>query len=170
LDARAAKLGRDLKYIVVLCALICCVNVYLTAHYVRAAPSVERFRAAAEFLKREAPGQLVSNAQWGDYQFLFFLNSETMYMTGIEPTFMYLASPRKYWLWQHASDDEASTCGREFCADAERTDIPRALRDELGARYVFAEHALNPRLEELLRREGYREVFKDAAFSVFRLD
>ncbi|HVP00644.1 MAG TPA: hypothetical protein VMT15_21385 [Bryobacteraceae bacterium] len=170
LNPYAVKLRGDLKYVGALFALICGVNVFLTFQYGRTSPSLDRFRGAAEFLKREAPGELVANAQWGDYQYLFFLNSQNRYMIGIEPTFMYMNSARKYWLWQHMSDDEPSTCGREFCADAERTDISRAVRDELGARYILAEHIVNPRLEALLRQhEGVQEVFRDASFSIFEL-
>lgn len=170
LDPYAARLRGDLRYVAALIALVCAANIFLTYRYGRMSPSVDRVRSAAEYLERKAPGELVANAKWDDYQYLFFLNSQSRYMIGIEPTFMYMASPRKYWLWQHMSDDEPSTCGREVCADAERTDIVAAVRDELGARYIFTEHMVNPRLEALLRsRDGVKEVFKDGGFSVFEL-
>ncbi len=170
LNPYAVKLRGDLKYIGAIFALICAVNVFLTYRYVRTSPSLDSFRGAAEYLKREAPGELVANAQWGDYQYLFFLNPSNRYIIGIEPTFMYLDSARKYWLWQHMSDDEPSTCGREFCSSAERTDIPQAVRGELGARYILAGHVANPKLETLLRgHDGVKEVFRDASFSIFEL-
>jgi len=155
----------------ILLALPCVVNVYLTRQYVKEAPSLARFRGAAEYLRLNAPGALVANTQWNDYQLLFFLNSRNRYLIGIEPTFMYLAAPGKYWLWQHISDDEASTCGHEACTDGERTDIVSALRQELGADYVLTDHGLNPNLERILGAESnVAEVYRDAAFSLYRVD
>jgi hypothetical protein len=45
------------------------------------------------------------------------------------------------------------------------------VRFELGARYVFAEHIANPRLESVLKRTaGVREVYRDDGFSIYQLD
>jgi hypothetical protein len=161
---------KDLRYIGVPLGLICAANVYLASTYVLGSPSIARFRGAAEYLRANAPRDLVANAQWGDYQFLFFWNSQTRYVVGIEPTMMYLSDPKKYWLWRHMSDDEPTTCGEEHCADSERIAIASAVRDQLGAKYVFAEHAVNPRLEKVLHQTaGVEEVYRDPAFSIFRV-
>jgi hypothetical protein len=161
----------DVAAIGLLLALPCFVNVYLTRQYVREAPSLARFRGAAEYLRVNAPGALVANTQWNDYQLLFFLNSRNRYVIGIEPTFTYLEDPRKYWLWLHISEDEPGTCDHETCADSDRTDIVTAVRQDLGAQYVLADHDANPRLEIILRKKtNVTEVYRDAAFSVYRID
>jgi hypothetical protein len=154
-----------------LLALPCFAHVYLTRQYVREAPSLARYRGAAEYLRVNAPGALVANTQWNDYQLLFFLNSSNRYVIGIEPTFTYLEDPRKYWLWFHISEDEPGTCDHETCADTDRTDIVAAVRQDLGAQYVLADHDANPRLESILRgKTNVTEVYRDAAFSVYRID
>jgi hypothetical protein len=171
LSPRLNAWKKDLPYLGVPLALLLAVYVYLTYLYVIAAPSLDRFRGAAEWLRTHARNELVADAQWGDYQFLYFLNPYSRYVVGIEPTMMYLADSRKYWLWRHVSDDETTTCGKQQCSASERIEAGSALLYGLGARYVFTEHAMNPRLEWLLhRRNGTTEVYRDAAYSVFRLD
>jgi hypothetical protein len=160
----------DLAAVGLLLVIPCAVNVYLTRHYVRDAPSLARYRGAAEYLRVNAPEALVANTQWNDYQLLFFLNSRNRYVIGIEPTFTYLEDPRKYWLWLHISEDELGTCDHEYCADADRTDVVSAVRQDLKAQYVLTDHGANPHLENILRQKtGVTEVYRDAAFSLYRL-
>jgi hypothetical protein len=156
---------------VVLALLICSFDIWRVRQFVSEAPSLARYRGAAEYLKVNAPGALVANAQCGDYQFLFFLNSSNRYLVGIEPTLFFLADPRKYWLWLHMSEDNPDTCDHEFCSDSDRTDIVAAVRQNLGAQYVLVGHKANPRLDFILRgKTNVTEVYRDPAFSVYRID
>jgi hypothetical protein len=170
LSPRLPAWRRDLPYIGVLLALCCGVYVGLTCQYVREAPSLARFRGAAEYLRTHARGELVANADWGDYYFLYYLNPASRYVVGIEPTMMYLSGADQYWLWRHVSDDETATCPHEHCSDGEREDIATAIRTGLGARYVFTEHAVNPHVEaRLLTTPGVTEVYRDSGYSIYRI-
>jgi len=172
LSPRLSRWRKDLPYAAVPLALTCAIYVFLTCQYVLAAPSLARFRGAADYLRTHAPGELVADVQWGDYQFLYFLNTQNRYLVGIEPTMMYRMDPRKYWLWRHISNDETTTCDQEFCeATAQRQDIASAFRTELGTRYVFTEHIANPRLEMILKQtNGVREVYRDDGYSIYHID
>ncbi len=171
LTPKLAAWRKDLPYALVPMAMACCIHVWLTYAYVVAAPSLDRYRNAAAYLHTHAPADLVANAKWADYQFLFFLNSSTRYVVGIEPTMLYVSDHHKYWLWRHMSDDETTTCGREQCQKSERTPIGYAMRAELGAGYIFLQHAENPKVEKALRREaGVTEVYRDPDVSLYRLD
>jgi len=171
LSPKLAAWRKDLPYALAPLGVACCIHVFLTYSYVLAAPVLDRYRNAAEYLRTHAKGDLVANADWGDYQFLFFLNPRARYVVGIEPTMLYLSDHRKYWLWRHMADDETSTCGREQCPESERTAIGKAMRAGLGASYIFLQHAENPKLEKALQQEpGVAEVFRDAGFSLYRLD
>jgi hypothetical protein len=160
----------DLAVVGLLFALPCAVNVYLTHAYVLSAPSLERFRGASTYLKNNAPDALVLNTGWApDYFLLFYLNSRSRYVIGIEPTFLYLSDPRKYWLWRHMNDDEASTCDKENCT--ERIDIASAARHQLGAQYIVTDRQENPRVDSILRKtENAAEVYRDPALSVYRIN
>lgn len=167
---RAAR--ADVVVVGLLFSIPCAINVYLTHAYVVAAPSRERFRGAANYLKNNAPDALVANTGWApDYFFLFFYNSRSRYVIGIEPTFVYLTDPRKYWFWRHINMDESSTCDHENCLDAERTDLVSAAKKELGAQYLVTDHEDNPRLDHLLRNNNeVTEVYRDRALSVYRIE
>jgi hypothetical protein len=167
------KLSRaDVAVIGLLFSIPCAANVYLTHAYVLAAPSLDRFRGASAYLKKNAPDALVMNTEWApDYFLLFFLNSRSRYVIGIDPTFMYLTDPRKYWFWRHIWADEPATCDHEHCAGAEWTDIVSATRKELGAQYIVTDHANNPRLETILKKNiEVTEAYRDSALSVYRID
>lgn len=155
-----------------LLAIPCAGNVYLAHAGAVNAPSHQRFRGAATYLKTNAPDSLVLNTGWApDYFFLFFYNSSSRYVIGIEPTFLYLNDPRKYWLWRHMYEDEPGTCDHENCADAERIDIASAARKVLGAQYVVNDHENNPRVDSMLRKSNdVTEVYRDAALSVYRVE
>jgi hypothetical protein len=162
----------DVAVVGLLLALPCAANVYLTHAYVVDAPVLERFRGASAYLKANAPDALVLNTGWApDYFFLFFYNSRSRYVIGIEPTFLYLSDHRKYWLWRHMNNDEAVFCDRENCAGAEHIDIASAARNELGAQYIVTDHENSPVLDGILRKNAeVTEVYRDNALSVYRVD
>jgi hypothetical protein len=162
---------KDLAYICVPIFFWCAVNVFLAYRTGQQSIEFGRYRGASEYLQKHAPGELVANAQWGDYHYLFFWNSSNRYVIGIEPTATYRMDPKKYWIWRHMSDDERFTCDHEICAEGEHTDIATAVAGRLHARHIFTDHQLNPTLESVLRkRAGVTEAFRDSYFSVFRLD
>ncbi len=141
------------------------------AETLRAAPSIYGSRGAADFLAREAPDALVMNANWGEYPFLYFWNWKSRYVTGIDPTFLYANNPRRYWMWRHLSDDALPTCGVQNCSGAAPADLEEAITKEIGARYVFLEHARNPKLEAALRASAHaREAYRDSDNSVFAIE
>jgi hypothetical protein len=161
----------DVAVVGVLLSIPCAANVYLTHAYVVAAPSLERFRGGSAYLMKNAPDAVVLNTGWApDYFFLFYFNSRSRYVIGIEPTFLYLTDHRKYWLWRHMNNDEPGTCYHETCAGAERTDVVSAARKELGAQYVLTDHENSPVLDGILRKNSdVSEVYRDAALSIYRI-
>jgi len=163
--------SRDLPYLCVPILCLCVVNVFLAYLTAQRSADFGHYRGASEYLQRHAPGELVANAQWGDYYYLFFWNSSNRYVIGIEPTTTYRMDPKKYWIWRHMSEDERFTCDHEICTQGERSDIAAAIAGRLHARYIFTDHQCNPTLESVLRnRAGVTEAFRDSYFSVFRLD
>jgi hypothetical protein len=161
---------KDLPYLSALFLGLCATNVFLTYRTELGTVSVARYKAAAEYLHRHAPGKLVANAQWGDYYYLFFWNPSNRYVIGIEPTFTYLMDPRKYWIWRHMSNDDPFTCDHEVCAPSERLDTATAVGAELRADYLFIVHEWNSKLEATLRnRPDVTEVFRDACCSLYKL-
>ncbi len=138
------------------------------ASAMHAAPSVDRFRGASEFLAREGPDALVVNTHWEQYPLLYFWNWRSRYVTGIDPTFLYLNDPRRFWLWRHMADDSLPLCGQRACQQMEAVSLTDAVAEGLGARYVIVDRKANPKLDAALRgEEKIREAFRDDGVSVF---
>lgn len=49
------------------------------------------------------PGVKVLHSDWDEFPALFYYNSSSEYMAGLDPTFTYRADPNRYWLWEHIS-------------------------------------------------------------------
>jgi hypothetical protein len=161
---------RDFLYLMALPLLICGGNAVLTYFNMRQAVPHERFLGISRYLEANAAGELIANAQWDEYPFLYFWNSRNRYVIGIDPTLLYLSDPRKYWFWRHIAEDETGTCDHERCAPSESGNIAQAVLNGLHARYILTEHARNPRVEAALTADNrVREVYRDAECSLFSI-
>ncbi len=142
--------------------LICAANLVPAYATVKSAPSVFRYQGASEFLSARAPGAMIFNTHWEQYPFLYFWNWRSRYITGMDPTFLYLNDARRYWLWRHISDDTLPGSDSESIDDV--------VSREFGASYVFVDRPLNPKLTGALRSdERMSEVYQDASISVFQM-
>jgi hypothetical protein len=166
-----ARNRRDAQLVIAGILVVCASHVFLAYRTARQAVNIYAYRSVSEYLRTHTAGQLVTNAEWGEYHYLFFWNPESRYVIGFEPTFLYLTDARKYWTWRHMSNDEPSTCTQEVCPDSERTDIAAAVLKELKSRYVVVNRHWNPRLAANLKsRAGVSEVYRDTMESVFRIN
>lgn len=94
-------------------------------------------RETALWLKENTPDKsVVFNVNWGDFSKLFFYNSDNYYILGLDPKFLYLKSPEKYWLYSHIGD--GIVCGKEECEHGENgRAISDVMKKEFNADYVY---------------------------------
>lgn len=125
---------------------------------VRSAPSADRYRAASEYLAAAAPDALVLNTQWEQYPFLYFWNTQSRYLTGMEPALFYRADPDLYWLWRKLADDQID--GLDLAATAHA----------FGARFVLVDRDRNPRLDHALASDPrFRSAFANDWIQVLEI-
>ncbi|WP_461829928.1 hypothetical protein [Aquifex sp.] len=98
-------LTRIPKKIVILALLI--FIPFSTYHALRAykliekVPSPERYKPASVWLLRNTePKEIVFNADWDDFPFLFFYNQKNYYVVGLDPMYMYKYDKKLYRLYQ----------------------------------------------------------------------
>ncbi|MEO5925764.1 MAG: hypothetical protein ABIR70_18240 [Bryobacteraceae bacterium] len=152
-------------------ASLCVLNVLLSMESNRNSGQVARYRAVAAYLHEHDPKELVINARWGDYYYLYFWNPTNQYFIGIEPTFTYLLAPEKYWTWRHLSDDKSIICSAQDCSGKTLVDPVSAVRDGLEAKYLLTQHILNPRLEASLDANPQaKAVFRDSFLTLYKFD
>ncbi len=92
----------------------------------------KNIKETALWLKENTPKKsIVFNVNWGDFSELFFYNSENYYILGLDPKFLYLKSPEKYWLY--ANVGKGIVCDKEICDernnDNKKNNEKRSLRD-----------------------------------------
>lgn len=95
----------------------------------------------SQWLEKNTPEKsIVFNVNWGDFSKLFFYNTHNYYIMGLDPKFIYLISPEKYWLYAHIG--EGVICSKEKCEQEEnKRSIYEVIKKEFNADYVFVSTA-----------------------------
>ncbi len=122
---------------------------------VRSAPSVDRYRGAAEFLAKQ-PDAVVWNTQWQQYPFLYFWNWQSRYLTGMDPTLFYNLDQKRYWEWRKFADDDAANAPVQ------------QLLQEFGVTHIVVDQRITPNLGAALEHAGSRKVFEEQNLLVFQ--
>lgn len=87
------------------------------------------FEPIAAAMKEKLPkGAVVYHAAWDSFPQLFFYGEEFRYMVGLDPTFMYLSSPKLYQLYFNMKGDGGETDPRP---------IHEVLSTDFGAQYAL---------------------------------
>jgi hypothetical protein len=168
--ARSHRRRVDAAAATTILLVLCGLNVAAVCRALPGTPAASRFRGASEYLLKHGRGALVFNTQWEQYPFLYFWNSQSTYLIGIEPSIMFARDARRYWLWRHIANDDSRTCGGPKCTAENSQSISSTLM-EFGAGFVIVELDKNARLSDILRNTpATSEVYRDAACSVFRID
>ena len=159
---------RDAAAAAILLALLCGSNLLGAYQAVKKAPPAQRFQGVSQFLLANARGAIVFNTQWEQYPFLYFWNSQSTYLVGIDPSFMLHQVPHRYWLWRHIANDQPSTCGVPTCNGSGIREIGKVVSEDFGAAFVIVEHDRNPRLDQILQGSPeFHEVYRDSFCSLF---
>jgi hypothetical protein len=123
------------------------------------APSLDRYRDAAQFLAKQ-PNATVFNTEWQQYPFLYYWDWNSRYLTGLDPTFFYKLDQARYWEWRKLADDEV----------ADPSDLDKCIFTEFHATHVLVDRKLTPKLAtQLAANPHIAEVFHDSELSVFTL-
>ncbi len=157
---------KDAPYVAFLLALPCTFNLYSTWTRMVATTPATSLQGVATYLAHRGDTGLVFNSEWGEYFFLYFFHPRGQYLVGIEPSLMYLMDTRRYWLWRHISDDEASTCDQASCAGDAVREIAAVIVEEFRPAHVLVEFKKNPKLAAYLSGK-FAEEFRDAGCVLF---
>lgn len=115
-------------------------NTFNVATIMKAGTSQYHYKEAAQTIEAiSQDGDMVLNTQWDQFPQLWYWNSKNYYMAGMDPTFMYIKEPDKYWKWRIIADDDPTSW--------ENVDeIYRYIKDDLQSRYIFIETERNPNI------------------------
>jgi len=115
------------------------------------------FEAVSRWLSDNSRNQdIIVNASWDYFPFLFFWNSKNYYASGVDPIFLYAANKR---LWAEA----------EILRFGDVSHASQVLKD-FGSEYIFVTKQNESKLyNSLLKEQNFIVGFEDAKFAVFKL-
>ncbi len=91
------------------------------------------FSEESEWIRTNGqPGAVVFHSDWDEFPVLFYYNSASRYIAGLDPTFLYLADQDRYWKWANV------TLGQE------KGDVWSIVRGTFDADFVFVERGHTP--------------------------
>lgn len=111
----------------------------------------DKYRLASQWLiDNTNEGDIVFNADWGDFPQLFFWNSKNHYVTGIGSILMYMNNEEKYWLWRNISN-RGIACSSKSCEKSEG-DIYDVIKNEFNSRYIVVDD------KKIKKKSDYFEI------------
>ncbi len=116
----------------------------------RADMPYDRYAAAGRLVAREAaPGAMLCTTDWDDFPWLYFYNTESTYLVGLDPTYLHTRFREAYWQWVDISQGQVPRPSRLL---ATRFPCAYILSDREHAAFL-GEAAVDPGLEEILADE-----------------
>lgn len=130
---------------------------------IQSTPEPTRFEAAMNFVRDNAPNEVIFNTDWDDFPKMFYYSETNPLISGLDPTYLYYKDPDLFRLY------ERITLGEE----AEAAPL---IRDRFGARYIFTDKKprrageMNDFYFKLIESGWVDEVFDDGeAASVLKI-
>jgi len=100
------------------------------------------FQKESEWIKANGtPGSIVFHSDWDEFPVLYYYNSTSRYIAGLDPTFLYLQDKDRYYQWVNV------TLGKET------GDIHAIVRGSFDADFVLVAHDHNA-MENLIRSDA----------------
>lgn len=112
--------------------------------------------SAKWLIENSEPFEIVFNADWDDFPFLFFYNHKNYYILGLDPMYMYTHDKKKYRLYQAITKGNVDKPGK-------------IIGDEFGARFIFIDRDHFPFYDKLMKDPDVQKVFEDEGGLVFEV-
>lgn len=112
------------------------------------------YQAAGTWLNDNSKeGDIVFNTQWDQFPQMFYWDSKSYYIIGLDPTFMYIQDKDLYWKWRKIADDNPE--------DWESLkEIHQILVNDFKAKYIFFGKNNNSDLHDKLNSLEATGLFK----------
>jgi hypothetical protein len=116
-----------------------------------------RYENSAKWLeKHTSPGDIVFNADWDDFPFLFFYNHKNYYIVGLDPMYLYSYDKDKSELYKKITKGKVSNPGR-------------LIQEEFNSKYVFLDKGHKNFYKKLIKDPYADKVFEDTGGYVFEI-
>ncbi len=106
-----------------------------------------------------APGDRVFYPQWDLFPMLFVADDRLRYISGMDPTYLFVASTTRSDIYSRFTFDQSASLN-----------VYGYIHDDLRSQYVFLERGRNPLLEDRLNRDmRFTTLFQNSQFHLYRV-
>jgi hypothetical protein len=115
------------------------------------------YRAGSEWMRANvAPGQIIFNTDWDDFPRLFYYDPSHVYVSGLDPTYLFDKDPALSKLY------ERITLGEE-------EDPGPLIRERFGARYVFTDNSHDDFSDNAKASGWFEIVYEDRDCTILHI-
>jgi hypothetical protein len=137
------------SFVALLLGVVLFLNLRATTRDIAASEPHSFYKAGAEWMRTNVPaGQMIFNTDWDDFPRLFYYDPSHIYITGLDPTYLYDKDPALSQLYDRI------TLGKE-------EDPGPLIRDRFGARYVFTDNSHEDFFDNAQDSGWFQIVYED---------
>jgi hypothetical protein len=142
---------------ILLLSVLSVFNIKYAVSEIRSSINPERYEGSAKWLiDNTHPAEVVFNADWDDFPFLFFYNHHNYYIVGLDPMYLYTFNQDKSRLYKKITRGKMSKPAQ-------------IINREFGARFIFLDRG-HRSFRRRLRADPYAEkVYEDRGGFVFEI-
>lgn len=152
-------LGRTIALALVAISLgtVLFLNLRVTMKDIAGSEPHDYYRAGSEWMRANlTPGQIVFSTDWDDFPRLFYYDPTHVYVSGLDPTYLYDKDPALSKLYDRI------TLGEE-------EDPGPLIRDRFGARYVFSDNSHGDFFDNATASGWFEIVYEDHDCTIFHI-
>ncbi len=132
-------------------------NYYSAAKEIKNAPNPEIYEGSALWLMEHSrEKEIVFNADWDDFPFLFFYNHKNYYIVGLDPMYMYKYDPELYRLYQRITKGKVLVPGR-------------IIKEKFKASYIFVDRKHKKFIKQLKMDINVKKVYQDGWGIIYKI-
>lgn len=119
---------------------------------------LSHYQKASRWLKENTPqGSIIFNADWDDFPFLFYNNSQNYYLIGLDPTFMYEKDKERYQKYVDV------TLGKV------QFNLDKIIKEDFKADYVFLDNNHQTLNNNLKFNSNFSLIYQDGEGKVYKI-
>ena len=152
-------------------------NLLVARNQISQARPHELLAPVADWLKANVPpGQILFNVSRDDFPTLFYYDQDHYFVTGLETRFLYDYDPRRYWLWQHISQDGVA-CPEATCPETNAQNptergqgIAETLLKDFQTRFLITNYQF-PKLNAVIdQTPNFQQFYGDQYYAVYLIN
>lgn len=140
-------------------------NTYQVAQYLKNGTKFDAYKGAAQAIANASNvGDIVLDTQWDQFPQLWYWDSKNYYMVGMDPTFLFIQDPDKYWAWRKIADDRPE----DWDNVGATYDL---IKNKLHSSFVFVEVSRNPNIKVFLDQNHalFEVIYNSSELAVYKV-